>query len=81
MTEKHWTVPLLYRSGLRGPDTTAHGLLWQNSLLLVTLKTQSLRVLKLNDAGDCVCAINFRKTTGNVTAAEVSSVRVTGGSK
>lgn len=27
---------------------------WKNSLLLVTLKTQSLRVLKLNDAGDAV---------------------------
>ena len=27
---------------------------WQNSLLLVTLKTQSLRVLKLNDAGDAI---------------------------
>jgi glucose/arabinose dehydrogenase len=31
---------------------------WRNSILLVTLKTQSLRVLKLNDAGDAVQSEN-----------------------
>lgn len=41
---------------------------WRNSLLLVTLKTQSLRVLKLNDAGDSVVReeIYFEKQFGRL---------------
>lgn len=41
---------------------------WQNSLLLVTLKTQSLRVLKLNDAGDKVVGeqVYFEKSFGRL---------------
>lgn len=41
---------------------------WQNSLLLVTLKTQSLRVLKLNDTGDAVVGekVYFEKSFGRL---------------
>ncbi|MEX1241063.1 MAG: PQQ-dependent sugar dehydrogenase [Cyclobacteriaceae bacterium] len=47
-----WT-PTIAPAGL---DYYAHSAIpeWQNSLLLVTLKAQSLRVLKLNDSGDSV---------------------------
>lgn len=41
---------------------------WHNSLLLVTLKTQSLRVLKLNGAGDAILEekVYFEKTFGRL---------------
>lgn len=41
---------------------------WQNSLLLVTLKTQSLRVLKLNEKGDQVIneSVYFEKEFGRL---------------
>lgn len=47
-----WT-PTIAPSGLDYYNHTAIPE-WQNSLLLVTLKTQSLRVLKLNEQGDRV---------------------------
>lgn len=47
---------------------------WRNSLLLVTLKTQSLRVLKLNDAGDAVVGekVYFEKSFGRLRDVCVS---------
>lgn len=47
-----WT-PTIAPAGLDYYDNSAIPE-WQNSLLLVTLKTQSLRVLKLNDSGDAI---------------------------
>ena len=47
---------------------------WQNSLLVVTLKTQSLRVLKLNDRGDAVVKeqVYFEKEFGRLRDVCVS---------
>lgn len=53
---KSWTpviapAAITYYNSLAIPE-------WHNSILLVTLKTQSLRVLKLNEAGDAVQSEN-----------------------
>ena len=47
---------------------------WQNSLLLVTLKAQSLRVLKLNERGDAVVkeTVYFEKQFGRLRDVCVS---------
>jgi mono/diheme cytochrome c family protein len=61
-----WT-PTIAPAGL---DYYAHSAIpeWQNSLLLVTLKAQSLRVLKLNDSGDSVIGekVYFDKSFGRL---------------
>lgn len=67
-----WT-PTIAPSGL---DYYNHPAIpeWQNSLLLVTLKTQSLRVLKLNQKGDAVLGekVYFEKEFGRLRDVCVS---------
>lgn len=52
---------LEYYSGSAIPE-------WRNSLLLATLKTQSLRVLKLNEAGDAITGekVYFERRFGRI---------------
>ncbi|MEX2234823.1 MAG: PQQ-dependent sugar dehydrogenase [Cyclobacteriaceae bacterium] len=61
-----WT-PTIAPAGLDYYDNSAIPE-WQNSLLLVTLKSQSLRVLKLNERGDSVLEdrVYFEKSFGRL---------------
>jgi glucose/arabinose dehydrogenase len=62
-----WT-PTVARAGLDYYDNSAIPE-WQNSLLLVTLKTQSLRVLRRNEKGDSVIEdqVFFEKSFGRLS--------------
>jgi aldose sugar dehydrogenase len=61
-----WT-PTIAPAGLDYYDNSAIPE-WQNSLLLVTLKSQSLRILRLNEAGDSVVGekVFLEKTFGRL---------------
>jgi glucose/arabinose dehydrogenase/mono/diheme cytochrome c family protein len=69
---KSWT-PVIAPAGIDFYNSNAIGE-WKNSILMVTLKTQSLRAIKLNDEGDAVKAehIYLNQTLGRMRAVCVS---------
>ena len=69
---KSWT-PVIAPSGLKYYNSSTIPE-WNNTLLLVTLKNQSLRSLKLNDSGNAITheQVFFEKHFGRIRAVTIS---------